>query len=381
MRRQAGEGTFYFDSKRNKWRYRKPYDWKTLSVYGETKSECIKKMKQKEEEEKRKSAVLNPDAADRRTLEQELEAFLNDLYKSGLLKPKTYDGKEDIFNKYIRDEEIGRTAIINITDRDLQALLNEVAETKSQGTVNQLYTLLSQFFTYYYRKKPYYSPLIGVIKPNVSRLRQRHGEQTDIEVTDDMILNDEEIEKVVQYCYGQNHYYYYVYPVLIFSMLRYGEMLGLTWEDITDDYMNITKSVHMISDRENPDKHYRWDEDTPKTKSGRRKIYITPELQDALDHYREITGNPDSGYLLLTKNGKPVDGALMRRKLTKVIRECGIKKHITLHRLRHTGASYYIRHNGNIAAISKQLGHANLSITLRVYYHILTEEQKRIYSS
>ena len=44
-------------------------------------------------------------------------------------------------------------------------------------------------------------------------------------------------------------------------------------------------------------------------------------------------------------------------------------KHIRLHDLRHTCATYLFSHNTPIATVSKKLGHSNIYTTLDVYTH------------
>ena len=44
-------------------------------------------------------------------------------------------------------------------------------------------------------------------------------------------------------------------------------------------------------------------------------------------------------------------------------------KHIRLHDLRHTCATYLLSHNVPIATVSKKLGHSNIYTTLDVYTH------------
>ena len=51
---------------------------------------------------------------------------------------------------------------------------------------------------------------------------------------------------------------------------------------------------------------------------------------------------------------------------------------ITLHGLRHTAATSAIRAGENIAAVSKRLGHAQVSITLDIYTHYIPGDDEDI---
>ena len=60
------------------------------------------------------------------------------------------------------------------------------------------------------------------------------------------------------------------------------------------------------------------------------------------------------------------------RKFHKAIKESGVKR-ITVHSLRHSHASWLINNGVNILAVSKRLGHKDVSTTLRVYTHLLEQ--------
>lgn len=48
---------------------------------------------------------------------------------------------------------------------------------------------------------------------------------------------------------------------------------------------------------------------------------------------------------------------------------------MTFHVLRHTFASILIAHGHDVVFVSRQLGHANPSITLKVYAHLFDAER------
>jgi integrase len=50
--------------------------------------------------------------------------------------------------------------------------------------------------------------------------------------------------------------------------------------------------------------------------------------------------------------------------------------HVTLHTLRHTHASQLITSGMDILTVSRRLGHASPAITLTVYAHLLSPEDR-----
>jgi len=65
-----------------------------------------------------------------------------------------------------------------------------------------------------------------------------------------------------------------------------------------------------------------------------------------------------------------------RHGLTPALEQSGIEKHVTMHGLRHTYASMLIMLKRPITEISAYLGHADVSITMRVYAHFLKQKKQ-----
>ena len=70
-------------------------------------------------------------------------------------------------------------------------------------------------------------------------------------------------------------------------------------------------------------------------------------------------------------------GSVKRRSYKTVLKKAKMR-HTKFHNLRHTFASQLLSKGANILYVSQQLGHADASITLRVYAKwIPTEGQRR----
>jgi integrase len=75
----------------------------------------------------------------------------------------------------------------------------------------------------------------------------------------------------------------------------------------------------------------------------------------------------DRGLVFCQPNGDYLDPALVSQTIVRM-QKAGIKN-ASLHTLRHTHASVLRSENAPIAAISARLGHADVSITERIYTH------------
>ena len=87
--------------------------------------------------------------------------------------------------------------------------------------------------------------------------------------------------------------------------------------------------------------------------------------------------NPKSenDFIFQTENNLPINNSNLNLMMKKILSNAGIDKHITLHGLRHTGISYYIRHGVDKEIVAKMAGHSNSKITEDVYYTILNEQE------
>lgn len=104
----------------------------------------------------------------------------------------------------------------------------------------------------------------------------------------------------------------------------------------------------------------------PKTNSSRRTIKL-PRL--ALDSLRRYTHD---GFLFTTSTGNPVDPSNFYKWSWKpMLRKAGLSETLTFYQLRHGAASLLLSQGVPVPVVSNYLGHADPSITLRIYAHLI----------
>ncbi len=148
----------------------------------------------------------------------------------------------------------------------------------------------------------------------------------------------------------------------VLAGLRVGEILGLTWTDIDLTGGNIKVRAQLGRDGGSRD---------PKTSAGRRNVILILELGRDLRRFRRASAHAGPDDLVFsTSNGRSIgDRNMAHRGLEKACRRAGLDG-VTFHTLRHTFASILVAHGHDPVFVSRQLGHANPSITLRVYAHL-----------
>ena len=153
-----------------------------------------------------------------------------------------------------------------------------------------------------------------------------------------------------------------IYATAIYAGLRAGELQALQWEDInlTDNLIHVKQS---------------WDRQAgfiqPKSRSGTRRVPITPTLRRELQTHRLHQGKGGHGFAFPNKNGnKPFNPGTLKLHTNKAWADAQLTP-IGLHECRHTYATYMIAAGINTKALSTYMGHSSITITLDRYGHLL----------
>ena len=178
----------------------------------------------------------------------------------------------------------------------------------------------------------------------------------------------------------KGHPFEMLYTLDLFTGMRRGEILGLTWDCV--DFKKCTIRIEKQLQRE-------------KKKGG---VYIFAPLKN--DRTRMITPAPfvmkllkahrgkqteqrlkagelweDSGLVFTDGMGHHLNGETVYKNFKRIVADLGIPS-ARLHDLRHTYAVASIRSGDDVKTIQQNLGHATAAFTLDVYCHV-TEEMKK----
>lgn len=394
-----GQGNYSWkDASHTRIKFRKRINGENKSVTGVTVQECNRKMKELEirlETEKKESWKQNPNNA-ALTLVQSAKAWM-ETFKLTTLKGKSYDTLESTFTNQIMTAPFANFQTTAITDMDIQNYLSDLGKKGySISTIKKTYSFLNQYFSYFFRIHPYDNPMASVKMPkyqnNISLDEEGNIENYD-EVwglTDNQyeILDDDEIVRFIysatvpriQGVQGYKHGWGLVF--MMWTFIRNGEALGLQWKDI--DFQKKTAMVYKtysrIRDREEENttgKNYKWALSTVKSKSGVRTFYLSEQALYALQEYKKVQKpKSENEFIFSTESGLPINNSNLNLTLSKILINADIDKHVSVHGLRHTGISYFIRHNVDKDIVAKMAGHSNSQITDQVYYTILSQQEQ-----
>jgi integrase len=152
-----------------------------------------------------------------------------------------------------------------------------------------------------------------------------------------------------------------IVPIAILTMLRRGEILGLRDADLDLE----AGSVSVFA------QHQDGERVAPKTRAGRRTVDIGPWAVRLLREQQLARLPNGGGYLFPSRAGTPYDGNnFMARIFKPAARAAGIPE-LTLHDLRHTGASLMIAAGCHVKVIAEQMGHSDGGgLVLKRYGHL-----------
>ncbi|STX19316.1 site-specific integrase [Levilactobacillus brevis] len=158
--------------------------------------------------------------------------------------------------------------------------------------------------------------------------------------------------------------------VALYTGARFAEIAGLTWKDISPDFgtISINKAWNTLDNSGFKE---------TKNEQSKRIIRANPELFALLDQYRDTQKflhiNNPLDLIFMGPNGKVPSSNAANNMLHTALKNINASKDITFHGLRHTHASYLIYKGVSIYYISQRLGHANYTITMNIYSHMLHE--------
>ena len=167
--------------------------------------------------------------------------------------------------------------------------------------------------------------------------------------------------------------YYTFFSIAFYTGMRKGEINALRWCDINGDILSVNRSVaQKVRGREDiftP----------PKNSSSHRKLQIPNPLAEILEKQKEVqkkelrNWNPQ---MLVCGAEKPLRDTSISNKNIELAQKAGLRT-IRIHDFRHTHATLLINEGINAQEIARRLGHADATITLKVYAHLYPREEER----
>lgn len=340
------------------------------SLYGKTQREVKAKLEEllAEQESQEKTSFTEESDSDDLTLNEWLDIWLADYLSD--IKSGTLVSYKSLSNNHIR-KELGKYKLKNLKPPVIQKFYNKL---KTQGLSPKyiknihgcLHRALDMAVKVEYIEKNYTS---------VCSIPKGAPEEVNP-------LTEDEQKKLFRAMKGEEHEYLFLTD--IFTGMRCGELIGLTWDCIDFERGIITIRRQIVQIRE---RHaiYEWGT----LKNGKTRIIApAPFVMDVLKKQKEkqqkmITEagslwRIEKGFenLVFThKDGSHLSQPTVWKQFQKLLQKAGLEHH-RVHDLRHTFAVNSLRAGDDIKTLQENMGHFSAAFTLDRYGHV-TEEMRK----
>lgn len=251
--------------------------------------------------------------------------------KRNVLSPKTV--KEYIGMTDRMPEWFSNLPLADITQVDINRVVNELSKNKSPKTVRNFHGLISA--------------ILGTFRPDMkiyTKLPQKVKSEP-------YTPSQEDVRAILAEAKGTK---YEVAITLACYGMRRSEICAITSDDIEGDVVHITKAMVQNENRE-------WVIKTTKTTESARDIIIPQELADKIrEQGYAYKGYPDS----------------ITAYLSKVEKELGMQ-HFSMHKLRHYFASQMSALGVPEADILKLGGWQSDHVMKSIYRHSMMEKEEK----
>lgn len=325
---------------------------KRKSVYGRTRSEVLKKVR--EVLSKADRGLSFPD--ERLTTEDYLNRWVAEVLP-GTIKDSTVDQYNDILKRYVIPF-VGRVRLARLGPQHVQQMMRELENRGlSPRTRRQARAILRRALNHAERWE--------LVSRNAAALVECPrivGSEIDDALT---LAEAQELLKTVA---GEDDEA--IVTVALMMGLRRGEILALHWADVDLEQRELTVR-YTLKRRVG----YGLVLDTPKTAHANRTLPIPEKCIRALRTLRRRQTEQrlrlgaaweDRGLVFTTPGGTPVDPRNLTRRYHALTERAGLGPR-RFHALRHSAATLMLANNVPLEVISKTLGHAGLAITSDVY--------------
>ena len=287
------------------------------------------------------------------------------------VKPNTKIEYQNTIKRYIMPN-LGKYRLFELNPSLIKGIYNQLQKKSTRGglsakTIKNVHALLHSaldkaVFLGYIPK----NPSEGITLPR----SEKHKMQ---------IIQDDDVKRFLDAISG--HRFEYVYYVDMFTGVRQGELLGLTWKDI--DFTNNTITVNKQLQRERI-KGGAWKLVSVKTDNGSgnkgvRVLTVAPAVMDVLRHVKASQAqwklnlgnewNNDMNLVFTNEYGGHLTGSAVYKALKTIVAVLGLDA-VRFHDLRHSFVLYALQSGDSIKEVQEALGHTTITTTMDTYGHI-----------
>lgn len=279
---------------------------------------------------------------------------------TGNLKPATKSAYGEHIRVHIKPY-LGDIMMVSLTTQMIQRVYNMLQFEKhlSPKSIKNIHGVfhkaIEQAIKMGYIKQ---NPLDAVVLPRVKKRQIQTMEDTDMTAFLEAI---------------KGHPYENVLFVTVFTGLRQGEVLGLTWDCV--DFERGTLLINKQHNKAKGEKEYHFSS----LKNDRiRMLTVADDVMDVLRRQKalqaqwaELLGEEfhnDDNLVFTNEYGRFIANQAVYRNYKKIMEKIGLGS-MRFHDLRHTYAVNSLKAGDDIKTVQENLGHATAAFTLGTYAH------------
>ena len=346
------------------------------------------RIKEKQIQQDMDDNILTDTTVKKLTLNALFEQYMN----TKELSDSTRMNYIHMWNNRVRDE-IGNYKVVQLKVSQIKAFYQKLSKAGySHSTIKLLHTLILP-------------TLELAVEDNVIRknpAKKALSADYGIQAKEKVILTLEQQEKLFRFLEKSNVYKVYIpmFTIMLETGLRCGELIGLTWEDVSvsDKMLSVNHQLIYKNYGDGSKFHIA----LPKTNAGIREIPLTEATANAFSEQKKLNfmlgrhcmENIDgySDFVFLAKTGRPLMPSAINNIIYNIVaayndeevhlakkehRKAELLPKISVHNLRHTACTNKARQGMNVKILQYIMGHSDSSITLDVYNHLNNESDVR----
>lgn len=184
------------------------------------------------------------------------------------------------------------------------------------------------------------------------------------------------LKEVIQKARGRR-----LYPILEVTSAtgaRMGEILALQWPDYSPERGTLEISKALEDTKHGVRLKSTKSEEPRVVSLPASVIAVLEEHRRNQDHDKAVMGSAydDQGYIFCPPQGAFYRPSNISTRVSQFLRKHGLP--LSMHGLRHAHASILLSQGADIQSVSDRLGHADPSITLSIYSHVIPSDRGRL---
>ena len=285
------------------------------------------------------------------------EAIADYLYNAAVIQQlsansvSSYGNDLKKYEAFLKEEGIDE--IENVTSVDVQHFIGQQLDELAKSSVAHALTSVRALHRYLYMNLNIPDPTEGLtVKRNKDHLP--------------VFLNDDEMDAMIASCdlgEPQGRFERCLIQFMFASGLRVSEVCNLPVR-----FTNLTHRSLRILGKGDKERVVLIDEDTAKQME---------------DYYRNIRSkwvkSPTFPYFFVSPKGEQLTRQWIYSLIKRKQEECGIRRDISPHTLRHSFATHLLKENADLRSVQELLGHSDISTT-QIYTHVQSDMLHEAYN-